>query len=83
MPNKEGGYAPNYTPTVTTNGQCGFILDCDVVSQVTESDVLPDSVDRIKEVFDGHPSAVLTDGGNSTGQNMAAMEEHRRSGQET
>ena len=26
MPNKEGGYAPNYTPTATTDGQCGFIV---------------------------------------------------------
>jgi transposase len=30
MPNKEGGYAPNYTPVVATDGTCGFILDCDV-----------------------------------------------------
>lgn len=75
MPNKEGGYAPNYTPTVTTDGQNGFILDCDVLAQVNESDALPDSIDRIKETFGEKPATVLTDSGNSTGQNMAAMEE--------
>jgi transposase len=75
MPNKEGGYAPNYTPTVTSDGQNGFILDCDVLSQVNESDALPESVDRIRETFGEAPATVLTDSGNSTGQNMAAMEE--------
>jgi len=34
MPNKEGGYAPNYTPTATTDGHAGFIVDCEVLSAV-------------------------------------------------
>ena len=25
MPNKEGGYAPNYTPTATTDGHRGHV----------------------------------------------------------
>jgi transposase len=75
MPNKEGGYAPNYTPTITADGHSGFILDCDVLAQVNESDALPESVDRIQETFGQKPKTVLTDAGNSTGQNMAAMEE--------
>ena len=37
MPNKEGGYAPNYTPVVTTDSQCGFIVDCDVLDEVNET----------------------------------------------
>lgn len=75
MPNKEGGYAPNYTPIVTTDGQNGLILDCDVLAQVNESDALPESVDRIEETFGQKPETVLTDGGNASGHNMAAMEE--------
>jgi transposase len=75
MPNKEGGYAPNYTPTAVTDGQQGFILDCDVLAQVNESDALAESVDRIEETFGRKPETMLTDAGNSTGQNMAAMEE--------
>jgi len=31
MPNKEGGYAPNYTPVVATDGAADFIVDCDVI----------------------------------------------------
>ena len=34
MPNKEGGYAPNYTPTATTDGHRGFIVDGEVTADV-------------------------------------------------
>lgn len=37
MPNKEGGYAPNYTPTATTDGHCGMIVDADVLNDVNET----------------------------------------------
>jgi hypothetical protein len=46
-----------------------------VLSQVNESDTLAESVDRIEETFGEKPKTVLTDAGNSTGQNMAAMED--------
>ena len=75
MPNKDAGYAPNYTPTVTADGQAGFILDCDVLNETNESDALPGSVDRVTETFGQQPETVLTDTGNGTGENMAAMEE--------
>jgi transposase len=75
MPNKEGGYAPNYTPTATTDGESGFIVDCDVLARVNESDALAESVDRIQETFGRKPEKILTDAGNSNGQNMAAMQE--------
>ena len=75
MPNKEGGYSPNYTPTAVTDGQQGFIVDCDVLAQVNESEALPESVDRIEETFGQKPETMLSDAGNSTGHNMAAMEE--------
>lgn len=75
MPNKDAGYAPNYTPTLTTDGHDGFILDCDVLNETNESDALPGSVDRVKETFGQSPETVLTDTGNGTGENMARMEE--------
>lgn len=31
MPNKEGGFAPNYTPTVAVESASGAIVSCDVV----------------------------------------------------
>ena len=27
MPNKEGGYAPNFNPIAAADGECGMIID--------------------------------------------------------
>ena len=75
MPNKEGGYAPNYTPTVTTDGHHGFIIDCDVTGDVNETDMAVPSVDQIEETFGEKPGKFLTDGGNNSGQVMHEMEQ--------
>jgi transposase len=74
MPNKEGGYAPNYTPTATTDGHRGFIVDADLVREVNESGEAVPSVDRIEETFGEKPEKFLTDAGNNSGQIMEEME---------
>jgi transposase len=74
MPNKEGGYAPNYTPLATTDGQCGFIVDCDVIAQVNENNEAVASVDRIEENLGQRPERFLTDAGNISGAVQQAME---------
>lgn len=75
MPNKEGGYAPNYTPTLTTDGQCGIIVDCEVIGEVNEACQALPSVDRIEETFGQKPECFLTDGGNNNGLVQHGMEE--------
>lgn len=75
MPNKEGGYAPNYTPTATTDGHRGFIVDCDVVAEVNESGVTLAAVDRIEETFGRKPQKLLTDAGNNSGHILQEMEQ--------
>lgn len=75
MPNKEGGYAPNYTPTATTDGRCGFIVDCEVTADVNESDLTVPSVDRIEKTFGQKPENFLTDGGNNSGHIIQEMEQ--------
>lgn len=75
MPNKEGGYAPNYTPTAITDGLTGFILDCDVLAGVNEGDAAVPSVERIEENFGQKPEKFLTDAGNNSGQIMQQMEQ--------
>jgi transposase len=75
MPNKEGGYAPNYTPTVTTDGRCGMIIDCEVIGEVNEACQALPSVERIKETFGQQPERFLTDAGNNNGLVQHAMEE--------
>jgi transposase len=74
MPNKEGGHAPNYTPTATTDGHAGFIVDADVLAEVNESPAAPASVDRIEDTFGQKPGKFLTDGGNNSGQIIEEME---------
>lgn len=75
MPNKEGGYAPNYTPTATTDGLAGFIVDCDVLAEVNEGPGAAAAVDRIEENFGKRPEKLLTDAGNNSGQIMEEMEQ--------
>jgi transposase len=74
MPNKEGGYAPNYTPTVTTDGHRGFIVDCEVLGEVNEASQAVPSVERIKETLGEQPERFLTDSGNNNGIVQQAME---------
>jgi transposase len=75
MSNKEGGYAPNYTPVVTTDSQCGFIVDSDVLAEVNETGAAAEAVDRIEETFGQKPEKFLTDAGNNSGYVMQQMEE--------
>jgi transposase len=75
MPNKEGGYAPNYTPVATTDGTRGFIVDCDVLAEVNEGPAAVASVDRIEATFGERPTNFLTDAGNNSGQIMQEMEQ--------
>jgi transposase len=74
MPNKEGGYAPNYTPTLTTDGHRGIIVDCEVLGEVNEAPQALPSVDRIEETFGQRPERFLSDAGNCSGQIQAGME---------
>jgi transposase len=73
LPNKTGGYAPNYTPMVAVEGHGGFILDADVIVG-NEQDALLSTVDRIAEDF-GTPENVLADGAYPTGTNIEGMQQ--------
>ena len=75
MPNKEGGYAPNYTPTATTDGKRGFIVACEVLGDDNESTEVVPSIERIEENFGAQPEHFLADGGNASGALQQALEE--------
>ena len=51
MPNKEGGYAPNFTPLAATDTHGGYIVDADVIGEVSESPQTVPIVERIAETF--------------------------------
>jgi hypothetical protein len=75
MPNKEGGYAPNYTPVVATDGANGMIVDYDVIASPNEHTELLPSIDRIQETFGEKPVNVSADKAFGTGVNLQGMEE--------
>jgi transposase len=77
MSNKEGGYAPNYTPVVAADGELGFIVDCEVIGTPNEHNELLRSTDRIEEAFAQKPASVSADKAFGTGPNLQGMEERR------
>jgi transposase len=74
MPNKEGGYAPNYTPVVATDGAADFIVDCDVIPGPNEQNELLPSADRIEETFGQKIDNLSADKAFGTGVNLEGME---------
>lgn len=75
LPNKEGGYAPNYTPMTMTDVGSGFIISTDVLSSATEQTVMTSMVEDVHDVFGIYPKALLGDGVYPTGENLKAMAE--------
>jgi transposase len=77
MPNKEGGFAPNYTPTATVDVDSGLIVSADVLSIPNEDKRLASAIDDVQEQFGLEaPSPVaLADGLMATGDNLAACQE--------
>jgi len=75
LPNKEGGYAPNYTPMAVTETENGFIVGADVVMGNVEHTVMIAMIDAMEEDFGERPDTVMGDGAYSTGPNLEAMEE--------
>lgn len=74
MPNKEGGYAPNYTPTCLTDGHRGFIVDAAVLNVVNEHPEALSAVDRVTEEYGAAPDNFLADGGMATGPILDGLE---------
>ena len=74
MPNKEGGYAPNYTPLAATDGTKGFIADCDVIPGPNEQNELLSSADRTEENLGKKIENLSADKAFGTGVNLEGME---------
>lgn len=74
MPNKEGGYAPNYTPLATVDVDSGFIVSGDVISTINEDKQMIPAVKEVMQSFGlaQPPAQLLADGMMSTGENLVA-----------
>jgi len=76
-PNKEGGFAPNYTPLATVDVDSGLIVSADVIAMTNEERYLVGAIEDVQEQFDLEtpPPEMLADGLMATGANLAALEE--------
>lgn len=74
LPNKEGGVAPNYTPLTAVDVDSDLIVSADVLGEANEHPALVGTLEQIQADFGVSVSTLLTDGLNSTGQNIAALE---------
>ena len=78
MPNKEGGFAPNYTPMATVDTHSGLIAACDVIAQPNEEPYLLSQLEAVRDDF-AQPTLcpeVLADGLMSTGSTLLVLHEH-------
>jgi len=75
MPNKEGGFAPNYTPTATVDIDSGLIVGADVLNDINEDGQLVPSIVEVRNQFGISSTESITamaDGLNGTAANLAA-----------
>lgn len=75
LPNKEGGYAANYTPMAVTDEASGMVVEADVLIGNVEHTALPSMVDSVQEEYDVAIETVMGDTAYSTGENLTAAED--------
>ena len=77
MPNKDGGFAPNYTPTATVDVDSGLVVSADVLGTINEDKQLMPAIEDVQERFglDAPPVEVLADGLMATGENLDACQQ--------
>jgi len=77
LPNKDGGYAPNYTPIVGVEGELGLIVSATIINSVNEQDYLVETVDEVEQTYGVTVNTVGADAAYSTGPNIAELEVQR------
>jgi hypothetical protein len=75
LPNKEGGYAANYTPMAVAETENGFIVGADVLIGNAEHLAMMPMIGTMEQDYGQLPDTVMGDGTYGTGPNLAAMEE--------
>ncbi|MBN2382122.1 transposase [bacterium] len=62
LENKEGGFAANYTPVITTDGASGLIIDAEVTNSTAEAPIQTRATERIEEMLGQPPQVMMGDG---------------------
>ena len=74
LPNKEGGFAPNYTPLTINEMTNGFIVEANVLIGNVEHLNVITTIDTILESYGFDIDALMADSAFATGSNIAALE---------
>jgi transposase len=76
-PNKEGGFAPNYTPLATVDCQSGLIVASDVIAMTNEEHFLKSQIEQVQQDYglSAPPPEMLADGMMASGANLQALDE--------
>ncbi|MFO1043182.1 MAG: IS1182 family transposase [Planctomycetaceae bacterium] len=76
-PNKNGGFALNYTPEAMVDTQSGFIVACDVIAMTNEEQSLIPLLDLVQQDFglSSPPAEMLADGMLCNGANLQLLED--------
>lgn len=74
VPNKDGGYAPNYTPVAAIDAATGLIVSAEVLSGSNEASAVLPAVENAAELCAHPPERVLADSGFASGENLHALE---------
>lgn len=74
LPNKEGGYAANFTPMATTETTSGLIVHSDVVIGNVEHDQFSTIVDCVAQDFGVEIERVMADSAYTNGENLTAAQ---------
>lgn len=77
LPNKEGGYAPNYTGVLAVDSAHGIILDTQILGGNDEPSTVLPAVENIQESFGQKPTQIAADSGFNSGPNLTALEERQ------
>jgi transposase len=75
LPNKEGGYAPNFTPLTVNEMTNGFIVEADVLIGNVEHLNVITTVDTISETYAVDIEALMADSAFATGPNISGLED--------
>lgn len=75
LPNKEGGYAPNYTPVIAVEGALGLVVATTLTNSPNEQDQLVPLVSDVEEKYGVTVETIAADTAYSTGANITELEE--------
>jgi len=76
LPNKDGGFAPNWTATVAVDANRGAILEAEVVEGADECSAVRPAVEAAEAIAGAKPSAALADGNFASGANLEYLKEN-------